>query len=315
MVRTTIELVGTAARFRDAGSHTRNHESSPLPDAPPRAWPSPRRPIAGRRCSARRSRRLRCRSCKSPKRPQSACKRGLPESPRRARSPPRPAKATLFARAGARVSGSTMKHSAVVRTSASVETPPPRKQAMKILVVDDHSLITDALSVLFLDLDPEAEVITTRTAESALQLQQQNLDLDLVVLDLGLPGVSGTSLLEAMVAQAPEMKILVLSGQQDQRNVMRVLQARRGWLCAEVDGVRNAAVGGEVRTLRRRVHPGGSARGSEPLRHVRCAGSATRGGPESHRADRTAGTGASAARRGARRSRSSAVCSGCQKAQ
>ena len=95
---------------------------------------------------------------------------------------------------------------------------------MKILVVDDHSLITDALSVLFLDLDPQAEVITTRTAESALQLQQQNLDLDLVVLDLGLPGVSGTSLLEAMVAQAPEMKILVLSGQQDQRNVMRVLQ-------------------------------------------------------------------------------------------
>ena len=95
---------------------------------------------------------------------------------------------------------------------------------MKILVVDDHSLITDALSVLFLDLDPEAEVITTRTAESALELQQQHPDLDLVVLDLGLPGVSGTSLLEAMVAQAPEMKILVLSGQQDPRNVMRVLQ-------------------------------------------------------------------------------------------
>jgi DNA-binding NarL/FixJ family response regulator len=95
---------------------------------------------------------------------------------------------------------------------------------MKILVVDDHSLITDALSVLFLDLDPNAEVITTRTAEQALALQQQHPDLDLVVLDLGLPGVSGTSLLEAMVAQAPEMKILVLSGQQDQRNVMRVLQ-------------------------------------------------------------------------------------------
>ena len=95
---------------------------------------------------------------------------------------------------------------------------------MKILVVDDHSLITDALSVLFLDLDPEAEVITTRSAESALELQQQHPDLDLVVLDLGLPGVSGTSLLEAMVAQAPEMKILVLSGQQDPRNVMRVLQ-------------------------------------------------------------------------------------------
>jgi DNA-binding NarL/FixJ family response regulator len=95
---------------------------------------------------------------------------------------------------------------------------------MKILVVDDHSLITDALSVLFLDLDPETEVLTTRTAEGAMQMLEQHPDLDLVVLDLGLPGVSGTSLLEAMVAQAPELKILVLSGNQDQRNVMRVLQ-------------------------------------------------------------------------------------------
>jgi hypothetical protein len=43
-----------------------------------------------------------------------------------------------------------------------------RSNAMKILVVDDHSLITDALSILFLDLDPTAEVITTRTADPAL---------------------------------------------------------------------------------------------------------------------------------------------------
>lgn len=95
---------------------------------------------------------------------------------------------------------------------------------MKILVVDDHSLITDALSVLFLDLDPQAEVLTTRTAEGAMEQLNQHPDLDLVVLDLGMPGVSGTSLLEQMVAHSPELKILVLSGQQDPRNVMRVLQ-------------------------------------------------------------------------------------------
>ena len=95
---------------------------------------------------------------------------------------------------------------------------------MKILVVDDHSLITDALSILFLDLDPDAEVLTTRTAEGAMEMLNQHGDLDLVVLDLGMPGVSGTSLLESMVAHSPEMKILVLSGQQDPRNVMRVLQ-------------------------------------------------------------------------------------------
>ena len=166
---------------------------------------------------------------------------------------------------------------------------------MKILVVDDHSLITDALSVLFLDLDPQAEVITTRTAESALQLQQQNLDLDLVVLDLGLPGVSGTSLLEAMVAQAPEMKILVLSGQQDQRNVMRVLQLGAAGFVPKsmasetlLSAVKFVLSGGVY-------IPADLLEEVQPLRHVRRTGSPTRGGHEPHRTHGTAGTGTAAA--------------------
>jgi len=95
---------------------------------------------------------------------------------------------------------------------------------MKILLVDDHALITEALSALLLDLDPNVDVRTARDAESALRLVAENSDADLMLLDLGLPGATGTSLLEAVVAQAPDLKILVLSGVQDQRSVMRVLQ-------------------------------------------------------------------------------------------
>jgi len=95
---------------------------------------------------------------------------------------------------------------------------------MKILLVDDHALITEALSALLLDLDPNVDVRTARDAESALRLVAENSDADLMLLDLGLPGATGTSLLEAVVSQAPDLKILVLSGVQDQRSVMRVLQ-------------------------------------------------------------------------------------------
>jgi DNA-binding NarL/FixJ family response regulator len=96
---------------------------------------------------------------------------------------------------------------------------------MKILLVDDHSLITDALRILLLDLDPDAEIHTASNAEAATALVGvHGSDADLMLLDLGLPGVQGTSLLESIVAQAPELKILVLSGTQDQRSVMRVLQ-------------------------------------------------------------------------------------------
>jgi DNA-binding NarL/FixJ family response regulator len=95
---------------------------------------------------------------------------------------------------------------------------------MKILVVDDHSLITDALRILLLDIDPEAVVHTAADAAGAEKLLDQHPDADLMLLDLTLPGASGTSLLESLVARAPDLKILVLSGVQDQRSVMRVLQ-------------------------------------------------------------------------------------------
>jgi DNA-binding NarL/FixJ family response regulator len=95
---------------------------------------------------------------------------------------------------------------------------------MKILLVDDHSLITDALGALLLDLDPEADIHKGGDAQAAEQLVEQHPDADLMLLDLNLPGTTGTELLETLVGRAPDMKILVLSGVQDQRSVMRVLQ-------------------------------------------------------------------------------------------
>jgi DNA-binding NarL/FixJ family response regulator len=95
---------------------------------------------------------------------------------------------------------------------------------MKILLVDDHSLITDALRLLIGDLEPGADIYTAADAPGAERLVEQHPDADLMLLDLGLPGATGTSLLESLVARAPDLKILVLSGVQDQRSVMRVLQ-------------------------------------------------------------------------------------------
>jgi DNA-binding NarL/FixJ family response regulator len=95
---------------------------------------------------------------------------------------------------------------------------------MKILLVDDHSLITDALRVLMLDIDSAAEVHCAADADGALSLVDQHSDADLMLLDLGIPGASGTSVLESLVERSPDLKILVLSGQQDQHSVVSVLQ-------------------------------------------------------------------------------------------
>src|SRR5882672_3945971 len=94
---------------------------------------------------------------------------------------------------------------------------------MKILLVDDHPLVTAAFEILLLDIVPAAQVLTAADAAGAERLLDGNPDADLMLLDLVLPGARGTSLLEMVIARAPRLRILVVSGFCDQRSVERVL--------------------------------------------------------------------------------------------
>lgn len=95
---------------------------------------------------------------------------------------------------------------------------------MKYLIVDDHALVAGALTLLLEDRDPEADVHTAATADAALELVDREGDADLLILDLSLPGVTGTELMEDIVRRQPMLKILVVSGLADQESIMRVLQ-------------------------------------------------------------------------------------------
>lgn len=95
---------------------------------------------------------------------------------------------------------------------------------MKYLIVDDHALVAGALTLLLEDRDPEADVHTAATADAALDLVDREGDADLLILDLSLPGVTGTELMEEIVRRQPMLKILVVSGLADQESIMRVLQ-------------------------------------------------------------------------------------------
>ena len=95
---------------------------------------------------------------------------------------------------------------------------------MKYLIVDDHALVAGALTLLLEDRDPEADVHTAATADAALELVDREGAADLLILDLSLPGVTGTELMEEIVRRQPMLKILVVSGLADQESIMRVLQ-------------------------------------------------------------------------------------------
>ena len=92
------------------------------------------------------------------------------------------------------------------------------------LVVDDQPLITGALSMLLTSENPDSEVFTANSVDDARKLVHSHApEADLLILDLSMPGVVGTSLLEEFVREEPSLKILVLSGVTDRESVMNTL--------------------------------------------------------------------------------------------
>ncbi len=97
---------------------------------------------------------------------------------------------------------------------------------MQFLIVDDHSIVTMALGMLLKDFDGQDNTVyTANSKDEALALADQYGDTaDLMILDLSMPGVEGTSLMATIVERHPTMKILVMSGLTDQHSIVKVLQ-------------------------------------------------------------------------------------------
>ena len=94
---------------------------------------------------------------------------------------------------------------------------------MKILVVDDHVLIREALRGLFRELKPDALVFEAADAAQAMEQLAAQPDIALILLDLSLPDRDGLGLLAELRARHPAISVVVLSGFADRANVMRAL--------------------------------------------------------------------------------------------
>jgi DNA-binding NarL/FixJ family response regulator len=92
----------------------------------------------------------------------------------------------------------------------------------KILLVDDHALIRDALRGVLLELVEDAIVLEAPDCRQAMQLIEQHPDLHLILLDVA-PDSDGFSALAEVRERYPAISIVVLSGQQDRASVVKAL--------------------------------------------------------------------------------------------
>lgn len=96
---------------------------------------------------------------------------------------------------------------------------------MKILVVDDHPLVVEALAQLLPQLDPAIEVCGAADPAEAVAVLDNAIDVALVLLDLALPGARGLDFLGDLKLDYPGVPIVVLSATHDQATVMAALGA------------------------------------------------------------------------------------------
>ena len=95
---------------------------------------------------------------------------------------------------------------------------------MKVLLVDDHALIREALRSVFADVRPEAKVFDAVGRTQALEQAELHRDLALIVLDLALPDGNGHDLLIELRSRLPCADVIVLSASNEPRTVAKVLR-------------------------------------------------------------------------------------------
>lgn len=94
---------------------------------------------------------------------------------------------------------------------------------MKFLIVDDHSLIRDAVSSILRAVDPAAVVFAAADAVAAEATLDAHHGVDLVLLDIQLPGTHGFDLLIRWRTRWPSMAVVMLSGHRERALVRRAL--------------------------------------------------------------------------------------------
>ncbi len=114
-------------------------------------------------------------------------------------------------------------NSATAAVIPSTDSVGSGKVAVKVLIVDDHPLILEALRHTLAPLDQVVELHDAKTASDARKMVAAHHDADLMLLDLGLPEVPGFDLLIEFREQYPTIPVVVLSGSDRREDVMRAI--------------------------------------------------------------------------------------------
>ena len=131
------------------------------------------------------------------------------------------------------------------------EIPCPSPTPIRVLIVDDHSVVRTGLRV-FLDLQPDIEVVGEAADGSEGVAVARRLEPDVVLMDLLMPNMDGITAIGRIKAERPETEIVTMTSFIEEEKVTAALEAgASGYVlkdaeAEEVAAAIRAAYAGEV---------------------------------------------------------------------
>lgn len=95
----------------------------------------------------------------------------------------------------------------------------------KILIVDDHEIVRQGLTLTIQDFFPFIEVLEASGLGRAVKLIDEHPDIDLALVDIQLPGSDGRSLVPRIKEAIPDCKVIIISGSDDSETVQSVVNS------------------------------------------------------------------------------------------
>jgi two-component system, NarL family, response regulator NreC len=126
---------------------------------------------------------------------------------------------------------------------------------VRVLIVDDHAVVRSGIRLL-LEQEPDIEPVGEAGTGREAVFQARALKPDVILMDVVMPDQTGLEVLPTLLHEQPEVKVLLLSMQDDPRYVREAFEAgAKGYVLKEaadadvVAAIREVADGGHY------VHP------------------------------------------------------------
>ena len=95
---------------------------------------------------------------------------------------------------------------------------------IEIILVDDYKIIRNALKIFLMNL-PDIKVIGEAANGNELFILLQQLKPAILLMDISLPKISGISITEKITLNYPEIKVIMLTGNENEEMIVDSFKA------------------------------------------------------------------------------------------